>query len=62
MQTMTESKQKTERKVLVNAESLARLLQDVDPGGFMSNELGVAWVDDGSGYARKLIRHPILES
>lgn len=41
--------------VCVNAGPLARLLQQADPSGFLSNELGVAWADDGSGYARRLV-------
>lgn len=35
--------------------ALERLLTKIDPGGFLSRELGVAWVDDGSGHARRLV-------
>jgi hypothetical protein len=42
-------------RVEVNREALAQLLRDVDPGGFMSNSLGVRFVDDGSGIARQLL-------
>lgn len=41
-------------KISVNHDALARLLQTADPGGFWSNDLGVRWVDDGSGVSRKL--------
>jgi hypothetical protein len=48
----------TQRKVLVNADALARLLEQVASGGFWSNELGIGYVDDGSGAARKLVAVP----
>jgi hypothetical protein len=44
------------RTVEVNADALGRLLMKADRGGFLSAELGVAWEDDGSGFARKLVR------
>lgn len=37
------------RKILVNADALALLLARVDPAGFMSNELGVCYVNDPAG-------------
>ena len=46
------------RRVSVKAEELGRLLQSADPGGFLSNGLGVAWEDDGSGFARRLVEQP----
>lgn len=43
------------RMILVNVEALEALLQRVDPGGFQSGDLGVAWVSDDSGLTRSLI-------
>ena len=39
----------------VNVAPLERILAAIDPGGYLSNELGVAWIDDGTGVARKLV-------
>ena len=39
----------------VKENALIYLLKRFDPGGFLTHELGLAWVDDGSGYARKLV-------
>jgi hypothetical protein len=35
--------------------ALERVLPAIDPGGFLSNELGIGWVDDGSGFARRIV-------
>lgn len=46
----------SERTINVNADALARLLKEFDSGGFLSNELGVAWIDgDESGVASHLV-------
>lgn len=45
---------KESRTITVYAEPLRNLLVKVDPGGFLSNDLGVSYGDDGSGFARKL--------
>lgn len=44
--------------VRVNADALADLLRRVDPGGFQTNALGVAYTDDGTGVARTLTENP----
>lgn len=51
----SDSPMSAHRTVAVNAEALARLLRGIDPSGYLSNELGVAWIDDGSGIALKLV-------
>lgn len=46
----------TESSMLtVPAEAFARILARDDPDGFMSRDLGVIWVDDGTGTASRLV-------
>lgn len=48
------------RPIKVDADALARILSEIDPGGFLSRDLGVRYADDGTGVMRRLV--PVFDA